>query len=132
MSVLLFSMNIDIWVLWKMKSIRFKLDSSLNLRKPIKERTSIIINLEFVRFIFTPPRYWKTLFRSELERVLLAFSLLVDSFLILSKTLVMKWLPSSSPTVKKSFNMYKITYISSAGVALTSGNWFTHLCYLIK
>ena len=36
MSVLLFSMNIDIWVLCKMKSLRFKFERSLNLRKSIK------------------------------------------------------------------------------------------------
>ena len=74
MSVLLFSMNIDIWALCIMKSLRFKLDTSLNLGKPMKERTSIIISLEFVRFISTPPWYWKALFRSELERGLLRFS----------------------------------------------------------
>ena len=28
--------------------------------------------------------------------------------------------------------MYKIVYISSAGVALTSGNLFSHFCHLIK
>ena len=57
-----------------MKLVRFKFDSSLNLRKPVKERTSIIISLEFVRFNSTPPKYGKALFRPELERGLLGFS----------------------------------------------------------
>ena len=32
----------------------------------------------------------------------------------------------------KRLDMYKITYISPAGVALTSANWFAHFCHLIK
>ena len=54
-----------------MKSLRFKFNNSLSLRKPIKERTSIILSLEFVRLISTLPRCQKALFRSELERGLL-------------------------------------------------------------
>ena len=38
-----------------MKSLRFKLDTSLDIRKPMKERTSVIISLEFVRFISITP-----------------------------------------------------------------------------
>ena len=56
-----------------MKSLHFKFDNSLNLKKPIKNMMSIIISLEFVRFISSPHRYWKALFRSELEKELLRF-----------------------------------------------------------
>ena len=83
-----------------MKSLHFKFHNSLDLRKPIKERTSIIIRLEFVRFISTQPRYWKALFRSEPEKELSGFSVKPDSRLIPSTTLVMKWFPNSLHWVK--------------------------------
>ena len=51
-----------------MKSLCSNFDNLLNLRKLMKERTSINISLEFIGFISTPARYQKALFRFELER----------------------------------------------------------------
>ena len=44
-----------------MKPLRFKFDNSLNLRKPIKERASIIISLEFAKFLLHHPGIEKLL-----------------------------------------------------------------------